>query len=692
MAKSMHMSKNPDSVFPNNLLDWAGHRDGGVKKPFSTNSGRPTGALIETNLTQKLQDWANDLSGGQNNVPLAMFLVGGPGNGKTDAIETTVRFLDNAINSDGKLFRACATRFDVKLPPRKLVVDLNDMVKKSSTLHGRKLVIVQDATEVDLENAGKTPEALFLDDVESLVVAKAKKRPLFLCGVNRGILAHAVLMGHAEERNPKVLDFVDMLTRAATSGPKGQDCWPLEEYGWAVGWPMDVESLVHSRVKDKLAPARQVLERALESKACTSNCNADCLCPFHANQQLLSTDKARENFVKTLHFYELASGKRWNFRDLFSLVSHVLMGHESTFIVDGKRSSPCEWAAYHAREAQGAGPNAIMSIWSLASRLYTHALFPAWPKLDNEDIAKRTRGLEKDIDLPFNLNQFLAGIASDHSQSDTEIGQLLGEDFCQTLDPANTRRELEIRDGLTVGQVENAYTTSINRGLELTQKYLTDVELLLIKSLARADKACETSEVSPQLHAKARWVQWNLRALASRFVKRSLAGGSGICRDHAFLQRYQNLLDNTGDINRPFERLLSDGQEGLSIPLSTTFGQPLDSRWGGVRLVGEKLRIKRESMCDDGNRRPQEQLPYFSIKKDVSIPMTFPLFKALSEVDAGLMAASLPGEIFALVDGTRNLLAGRLVRDEEWLDDALVVIAESKQELVVKKRKIAEAG
>ena len=85
------------SKFPDSLLDWAGHRDGGVKKPFSTSSGRPTHDLIETNLTRRLRHWASDLSMGQDGVPMAMFLVGGPGNGKTDAIETAIGFLDEAF-------------------------------------------------------------------------------------------------------------------------------------------------------------------------------------------------------------------------------------------------------------------------------------------------------------------------------------------------------------------------------------------------------------------------------------------------------------------------------------------------------------------------------------------------------------------------------------------------------------------
>ena len=163
------MKEKQKQKFPDDLLNWAGHRDGGVKKPFTTSSGRPTGGLVETNLIQRLRGWANNLSAGQEGIPVAMFLVGGPGNGKTDAIETAITLLDKAFGNNGQLLDGCRSKFNVELPPRKIVVDLAEFIDESNMLHNRELVIVQDATEVDLEKSGSTPESLFLDDVESLL-------------------------------------------------------------------------------------------------------------------------------------------------------------------------------------------------------------------------------------------------------------------------------------------------------------------------------------------------------------------------------------------------------------------------------------------------------------------------------------------------------------------------------------------
>jgi len=51
-----------------------------------------------------------------------------------------------------------------------------------------------------------------------------------------------------------------------------------------------------------------------------------------------------DNLIRILRFYELASGKRWTFRDLFSLVSQVLVGHEEDFVEGNIKFTPCDWA------------------------------------------------------------------------------------------------------------------------------------------------------------------------------------------------------------------------------------------------------------------------------------------------------------------------------------------------------------
>jgi len=50
------------------------------------------------------------------------------------------------------------------------------------------------------------------------------------------------------------------------------------------------------------------------------------------------------------------------------------------------------------------------------------------------------------------------------------------------------------------------------------------------------------------------------------------------------------------------------------------------------------------------------------------VPVTFALYKALSEIEEGLDAASLPQEVFALIDEVKSVTAGQVARDKDFVD------------------------
>ena len=83
--------------FPGELVEWAGHHSGGVKRLFDTHSGRPGKELLRTNLISRLESWAAQVASGASGTPRILLLVGGPGNGKTEAIEYTISCLDQGL-------------------------------------------------------------------------------------------------------------------------------------------------------------------------------------------------------------------------------------------------------------------------------------------------------------------------------------------------------------------------------------------------------------------------------------------------------------------------------------------------------------------------------------------------------------------------------------------------------------------
>jgi hypothetical protein len=91
------------SMHPIALRDWSGNQSGGVRRLFDSTSGRPTGEVMKTHLLSRLQSWARSLVDTPDTAPRVILLVGGPGNGKTEAIESTVQWMDEALRCDGLL-------------------------------------------------------------------------------------------------------------------------------------------------------------------------------------------------------------------------------------------------------------------------------------------------------------------------------------------------------------------------------------------------------------------------------------------------------------------------------------------------------------------------------------------------------------------------------------------------------------
>lgn len=98
-------------TFPRALVDWAGHHSGGVKRLFDSNSGRPGKELLKTNLLARLEGWARSIASGDSSCPKVVLLVGGPGNGKTEAIESTIYWLDASLHCEGRLVDELARAF-----------------------------------------------------------------------------------------------------------------------------------------------------------------------------------------------------------------------------------------------------------------------------------------------------------------------------------------------------------------------------------------------------------------------------------------------------------------------------------------------------------------------------------------------------------------------------------------------------
>ena len=685
-----------ESFFPDALIRWAGHHAGGVRLPFHKNSGRPTGKQIQTPLIERLNIWIDDLVGGRN-VPRAVLLVGGPGNGKTDAVEGAVERLDAALHANGQLTAHFARAFapdEGSLAPRKVVVDLT-VASRAIPAHMRcSFSLVQDATEGDpSENA--TAVELLLRDLQDLI--EGPQNEIYVCCVNRGILAEASNLAHERPANSDAANLIDTITRAVTTGPESPSCWPLEGFPSIAVWPMDMESLVVPSGASERSVAHQIFEIVLDEARWRPPCELNTRCPFCHNRTLLSRRGALDSLIRLLHFYELSSGKRWTFRDLFSLVPYLLVGDYDELKIKGRAFSPCGWAAEQRRLAeQGAAGSADRdrAVYLLASRLYHHRLFPRWPTFDSGDHWSAKRELLKDGQLDRGLNAaraFFRHVAKAHDCSllaNGEVPERVRQSLGPALDPSVATGEnvLFVRDGeeVTVERVEDAFSLSVKAGLDLVGSQMETLEKDVLADLAQADSALAEDNFPGNRVRQARLLQLTVRQYATRMVKRSLGTRKGVCRDNSHFGRYVEAVKTPAVLNqvrRQLRQLLHDANDKFRAPLATTFGQPVAERSRDVAMVLPRTVSVNPLPQDRGAGRPQEHLPYFRIDRHV-VALTFDLFRALEDVSQGLHAASLPPEIYSLLDRVKSLVAGHVVRDPDVLADEPRIVIGASQDII----------
>lgn len=675
--------------FPGGLLEWSGERSGGARRLFDSSSGRPSGDdVLATNLLARLRRWASDFARDVGATPRIVLLVGGPGNGKTEAVESTISWLDESLGQQGAvaalLGKSFATSGTLRLA-RASVLDLS----------GRATVVevVQDASLPDPGPPERQGYEALVEDLGRAMAAGP--RAAYLCCVNRGVLDDALVhaIEHGLEASRRLLEAITRSVSLASGAPA---CWPLDGHPDVAVWPMDSESLLVPTDEGAPAPASTLLARATDDGRwpLAGTCAAASRCPFCTSRGLLSKDPHRASLLKALRWYELASGKRWNFRDLFSMVSYALTGSRTP--ASGDRHGPCGWAAEQLEldaRCPGTKPDRLRSpaIYRLVASGYQHLLFRQW----DAGVAPRLYQDLKELDLRadhvlMGLYFFLRDpVAPGVTGS---LGPLLG-DVSRVLDPAlcdpDGELELSGRTKRPARDIDARFSQSVGAGLAFLKPYqcLTELEIELLGRLALAD-AMLGEEPRRKRPAAALRVQRLLREFACRLARRSVGMRSGAVRDAAVLAEFQQLVDTQHGSDElmyaaasQVEALLNKG-EYFEVSLNTTFGQPLPPEARRATLVVAKQRVREGT--DNREGRPRSPIPFLRIgpRGSQEVPLTYELFKSVSEITKGMSPSSLPKTVVALLDTTRARLSGPLVRNEDALDGAHFQVGRSPEQVV----------
>ncbi len=679
-----------EPIFPTALRDWAGNQSGGVRRLFDDASGRPTGQILKTHLLSRLEAWVRSLVQTPEQTPRVVLLVGGPGNGKTEAIESTVDWLDHALGCNDTLRQSLRRQLMPETGRAVPRVAVAEVQSSAGTPRQYRVRIVQDASVEDTPDQSRAE--LLAEELGS-ALDDPEAQSVYLACVNRGVLDDAMI--HVSEHGPaRARSLLQTIIQSVGQGGGSASCWPLEGYPSVAVWPMDVESLLTRTRDGDPAPAAAILANALAEDRWPShgNCPAKLMCPFCTGRKVLAGARESAELMSLLRWHELATAKRWTFRDFFTLVSYLLAGASATAKA-GRAESPCGWAASlveldASRVGQKPEARRSSAIFVLVASLYQHQLFARW----DPRVARRLREDLRELGLLDNHTALglLTFLRNGSGIRPPAMIEGLLDSLCLALDPAVADPALEVpvssTTRLKLRDIDARFSQSVGSGRSLLLKYkcLSPAETELMSRLAELDRELSTPALRRKRPDAATRVQHLLRDFACRLVRRSLGTRGAVTRDQELLAQYQRIVEGG---NQDEELLLSAAREvsrllntndKFEVSLTTTFGQPMPPATLRAVLVTTKQAVKPRLVSDEGRPiPPMRMLRVGRSTGEQAIALTFDLYRSIRLLEAGLSRASLPTEVNALIDTTKARLSGPIVRDPESLEDSSIELGAS---------------
>jgi len=666
------------------LLSWHGHAAGGVHVPFQEREN-PLGQVVETALIRRLRALATEIVASSSSRPRWIFLVGGPGNGKSETVQDFLVHLDSSLRVGGALEKALREKFARPgLLPRKVEIgpgDLASGVAEFTATCGR-LVVVQDATATE-SAMGNAAKELAEDLADLITGSQAPPLPVFVVCANRGLLSRAMneairIFGNNNDVTQLLASVIQASSLGLETLAGRKRCWPLEADDRFACWPLDVESLLPGG--DAASPFDLILDVATstslwEIAGRCADCTSRTLCPFRQSSEWLRETSTRANLSTLLRHGELARGQKWNFRDAFSLVAELLVGQWSDFEPAGH---PCEWV--HDRSAAATtNPPDAGSILALAMQVFPQAVFR---RGHLKHAARAFRALQT---LPLHsqplTREIISGLARmGDGASVKPIRDTLERDYSR-LDPAIYTPQ---DPGHALRLIEDSFCQSVEQGrsaLQLATPCPSEDRLL-----ALLEKAEEEWNLLGRDSATAVLAVCLLRKIAGMIAKRSTGVRLGYHALDELLREYEaSLRDPTrlAVVRGALQLLLGDAAPHFN--LLEILGQPTAEKQPLVSLQGPAPGIRTVPAPVATPSTPGHDTPCIEFTAPAyRVPLTFEFFMALRLRKEGCAGSSLPSSVRAALDRIRHRLAGELCRaDDLFLDGRVSIELEGGQRIGV---------
>ena len=661
-----------EKSFPEAFYGWSASTVGGVRRPFHEKSGRPVGFQIETPILKRLKKLSKDICSKKTKCR-ALFLLGGPGNGKTDSIETFIRSLDEDLHLENDLVAGFKDEFESESPR---YVEVQVPLKGGNDPRIiESIVLIQDASQGS--DSSKRSYELLVDELQSLVDKDASS--LFLFCINRGIFDRARHNVLGEKKHEKVSALLESMSGSISPSPELKCPWPLSsgDMEGIYAWPMDVDSLLQREEEEGFTVFEEVIENAVSGERWAEGYDKPDCCVFSANRDLLQEPTNRRNLNKLLDHFQAASSKRWSFREIFSLIAYLIAGEEKKLIIDDERVTPREYSEKcMARINSGQPKLAVPASLNLLKRLYYHQLFYRFPNFSNAKKACENYfgiGAENFATALFN------SLESGTESQQVTAAKTIGFEFQEMLDPALCDSESWEIDGVegvnTMLDIEKELSVSLKGCYDKISVLLHGAEKHFFECLVKAE---ESLRFAPEKSKKnqltnARVAINAVRKIASILIKRSLGVRRGMGRESETISEFLKLMSDKRERNS-FRSLLKkyvsrNGQ--LSVPLDSIIGQPVKSSDDQVKFMCEEPSFK-DKQIPVGENYPFWKLSYLSVELDnysLPIPITYSLFKAMRSLHEGELEACLPPEEIVGIDNMLSIMGGRIVRDPKYVDD-----------------------
>ena len=664
-----------NNKYPDFFFAFSGSTKESVKTIGAPGTAWSCNNLVETRLLNNLSSLADKMKT-ECTEPPCVFLVGGPGNGKTGAAEYFLMKLygGNTIpeyeKSNGRLvFRK----------------------RISNTIDG--IVVIEDATTVTHASlrADIQDYALRTDDNSPC------RRYAYIACVNRGVLADCI---NESDEDQYVTTFMAALSDVVSVGETSPNMWPLagnrrfqRDSRWSdhipsvYVWPMDAESLIDKNLfggETQNTPGYRLIKSIFEQADCSSCdvCPHSDLCPFRENLLLIKEGKGLLDFLYCLHSFEIVTGNKILFRDILAICSVVFAGDEREYkIIKGDRTveaSPCEWVAYHANLIKtGNAHESLASSFLLTSRRYNQVLFGDYSEFSSKDI-QGSQGLRNKMASIKDEQEFKPIVSLLKSINELNrrwrsvkgIQKLIHQDFASRMDIANEE------DYDPLEQIEIGFCSSTNIGVARTSEFIklpATVNSFFVNLQRIEDRLgnCSYEVSSDRAELCRRGIQI-LQVIGSRVAKREVGGEKPLVKNFADVEEYEALCFNPSKkseldfVKKPLKKILSlDGDFVSSVTRSIGQTQVSPRYLLNIEAkINASIELIRNSTLPVRSDSPVDPTPIIAIKlacddggQTVRLPLTFALFYALRKVKEGLSVSCISEQTFVSL----NLIASRLL-------------------------------